>query len=65
VCERCNYDHYLWRLEEMLEDPKYIHAHDWLNTAVAVLRKNKHVTLDDIIRISVVHTSVHKSHNRE
>jgi hypothetical protein len=59
VCERCNFDHYLFRVEEMLEDPKYMHAREWLNESVKVLRKNRHVTLDDIIRISIVHTSVH------
>ena len=49
----------------MLETPGYMHAHDWLNQAIKVIRKNRHVTLDDIIRISVVHTSAHNSHNRE
>jgi hypothetical protein len=42
----------------MLEDSRYGQAHAWLNEAVGIIRKNRHVSLDDILRIATVHTSV-------
>jgi hypothetical protein len=44
VCERCNYEHALDMIEEMIDNPKYDFAETTLTGIYEWIDKNQHVT---------------------